>query len=247
MNAALEIRAVCKAYDAETVLDELDLSVQPGEVHALVGLNGAGKTTLMRVALGMTRPESGTVEVLGFDVATAPSTCWAGVGHMIETPFAYPELSVTENLYAAARLHGIDRSHADHAVLEIVSRLGLDPFARRRAAALSLGNKQRVGLASALVHHPRLLILDEPTNALDPSGVVLLRDLVREVANSGAGVLVSSHHLDEVARVADRISAIHRGRIVGELDPSGSELERAFFELVHRADQAMSAGKRSVA
>ena len=247
MNAALAIRRVCKAYDAEPVLNDLDLSVRPGEVRALIGLNGAGKTTLMRVALGMSRPDSGTIEVLGYDVANAPATCWAGVGHMIETPFAYPELSVTENLYAAARLHGVDRSKAHEAVREIVSRLGLEPFAKRRAAALSLGNKQRVGLASALVHRPRLLILDEPTNALDPSGVVLLRDLVREVAEAGTGVLVSSHHLDEVARVADRISVIHRGSIVGELDPTGAELERAFFDLVHRADQEMSVAERSVA
>jgi ABC-2 type transport system ATP-binding protein len=100
-------------------------------------------------------------------------------------------------------------------------------------------------LASALVHRPRLLILDEPTNALDPSGVVLLRDLVRRVAHEGTGVLVSSHHLDEVARVADRISVIHRGVIVGELDPTGAELERAFFGLVHRADEEMCPASES--
>ena len=112
------------------------------------------------------------------------------------------------------------------------------PGPERRASTLSLGNRQRVGLASALVHRPRLLVLDEPTNALDPSGVVLLRELLLGAARDGAAVLVSSHHLDEVARIADRVSVIHAGAIVGELDPHGVDLERAFFAMVHAADQA---------
>lgn len=237
----LEVRGASKKYDTEVVLDGVDLTVAVGEVRALIGLNGAGKTTLMRAALGMARLDSGFIEVFGCAVPEAPDTCWARVGHMIETPFAYPELTVMENLYAAARLHGVPRFKARAAVDQIITKLGLEPFATRRAAALSLGNKQRVGIASALVHEPRFLILDEPTNALDPSGVVLLRDLIRELAQTGAGVLVSSHHLDEVARVADGISVIHRGRIVGEMDPTGAELEQAFFGLVHDADRVMTA------
>ena len=238
---ALRCAGVGKSYGPQTVLAGVDLDVAAGEVHALVGLNGAGKTTLMRVALGMTRPDRGRVTILGREVPAAGRATWARVGHLVETPFAYPELTVRENLYAAARLHGLDRRAAPTAAGAVVDRLGLGPWAGRRAATLSLGNRQRVGLASALVHSPALLVLDEPTNALDPSGVVLLRDLVAEVAAAGTAVLVSSHHLDEVARVADRVSVIHAGRMVGELDPSGAELEQRFFAMVYDADRAARA------
>ena len=123
----------------------------------------------------------------------------------------------------------------------MIERLALEPWATRRTGTLSQGNRQRLGLAAAVVHRPELLVLDEPTNALDPSGVVLLRDLVAELASAGAAVLVSSHHLDEVARVADRVSVVHRGHVVGELDPSGHDLERTFFALVHQADAEAAA------
>lgn len=120
----------------------------------------------------------------------------------------------------------------------MLSDLELEPWADCRASALSQGNRQRVGLGSALAHEPRLLVLDEPTNALDPAGVLLLRELLLSRTASGAAALVSSHHLDEVARIADRVSVIHAGTIVGELDPHGADLERAFFAMAHAADEA---------
>jgi ABC-2 type transport system ATP-binding protein len=233
-------RAVSKGFGDVAAVRELDLHVAAGEVLALVGLNGAGKTTLMRLVLGMVRPDAGGAEVLGKPVGGRVP--WAGVGHMVEAPFAYPELTVAENLRAAALLHGVPGPVVAPAVSEVLARLQLEPYAARRAGTLSLGNRQRVGLASALVHRPRLLVLDEPTNALDPAGVVLLRDLVVGAAADGAGVLVSSHHLDEVARVADRVAVIHGGRIVGELDPHGAELEQAFFAMVYQADLVARAG-----
>lgn len=233
---ALRCRHLVKQFGDEVVIDNVDLSINSGEVVALVGLNGAGKTTLMRLALAMTHPDSGEARVLEHDVATAGSEQWQGVGQMIETPFAYPELTVTQNLWAAARLHGLPKTEAPRAAARVIERLNLTAYKDRRCSKLSQGNKQRLGLASALVHSPRLLILDEPTNALDPDGVVLLRDLVRAAAHEGTAVLVSSHHLDEVARVADRVEVIHRGRMVGELSRSLTDLEHAFFEMVHTAD-----------
>ncbi len=234
---ALRCSRLTKQFGQGVVIDDLTLSAEPGEVVALIGLNGAGKTTLMRLALAMTHPDSGSAEIFGHDVAAAGPEQWRWVGHMIESPFAYPELTVAQNLWSAARLHGLSRAQAPRAAAQCIERLGLTAYRNRRCSTLSQGNKQRLGLASAVIHSPRLLILDEPTNALDPSGVVLLRDLVKEVAHQGAAVLVSSHHLDEVARVADRVEVIHRGRGVGELPRDIVDLEHAFFEMVHAADR----------
>lgn len=243
-KAALRCSHLTKRFADQVAIYDLDLCVNPGEVVALIGFNGAGKTTLMRLVLAMTRPDSGETRIFGHKVETAGPEQWRHVGQMIETPFAYPELTTAENLWAAARLHGVSKAEADRAAASAIERLGLQAYRDRRASVLSQGNKQRLGLASALVHSPDLLILDEPTNALDPAGVVLLRDLAREVAGEGTAVLVSSHHLDEVARVADRVEVIHGGRVVGELPPDGPDLEHAFFDMVHAADSrtAQSAG-----
>lgn len=236
MTVVLDCDRLSRRYADVTALDDVSLRVHRGEVVALAGLNGAGKTTLMRLALGMARPTSGAARILGHDVRTAPGPVWAEVGQLVETPFAYPELTVRENLWAAARLHGVARSDAHRACDAVIERLGLQEYAGRRCGVLSLGNRQRVGLAAALVHSPDLLVLDEPTNALDPAGVLLLRRLIRESAAAGGAVVVSSHHLDEVARVADRIEVIHRGRLLGELGAGHQDLERAFFDTVYEAD-----------
>jgi ABC-2 type transport system ATP-binding protein len=237
---ALACRGLVKRYRDLTALDGLDLTVAPGEVLALVGFNGAGKTTLMRVALGMCRANAGQVTILGTDL-TSGEPDWSRVGHLISSRFGYPELTVKENLYAAARLHGLAHGPARAATAAAIERLALNPWATRRAGTLSEGNRQRLGLAAAVLHQPALLILDEPTSALDPSGVVLLRELVSELAAAGAAVLVSSHHFDEVARVADRVSVVHSGRVVGELDPTGHDLEPTFFAMVQKADAEASA------
>ena len=167
--------------------------------------------------------------------------CGRAFGHFIEHPFAYPELTVRENIVAAARLHAVPKTEANRLATVWTGRFELDQWADRRARTLSLGNRQRVGLACVLAHGPDLLILDEPTNALDPAGVLLLRDAILERAGLGAGALVSSHHLDEVARIADRISVVHAGRVIGSLEPHAIDLERAFFAMVHAFDAAAGA------
>lgn len=215
----------------------LSLRVGAGEVVALVGLNGAGKTTLMRLALGMLRPRSGVVRLFGAPLAALPQRAWGRVGALIEGPAAYPELTVRENLRIASLLRGA--TPAPRAVLE---RFGLGGVADRRYRRLSLGTKQRVGLAVALQHDPRLIVLDEPTNALDPASVILLRDQLRHRAAGGAGILVSSHHLDEVARIADRVVLMNAGRLIGTLDTAGPDLERAFFERIRADDERRHAG-----
>ena len=234
--ARLETRDVRRVYRDVHAVEGVDLKVHAGEILALVGLNGAGKTTLMRLLLAMVRPSGGTVQVLGHDAAQCTAAQWARVGHLIETPFAYPELTVHENVVVAGRLHGLSAADAGPAATDVLRRLALESFAQRRSRTLSLGNRQRLGLACAMVHRPDVLVLDEPTNALDPRGVLVVRAALRDAAQRSAAVLVSSHHLDEVARVADRIAVMHRGRVIGTLDPAGADLERAFFAMVYDAE-----------
>lgn len=238
--AALAAEGLARTYAGEVALAGVDLTVGPGEIHAIVGLNGAGKSTLMKLLVGMLRPSAGRALVLGREARTAGAGTWSRVGHLVESAFVYPELTVAENLTAAARLHGVGPVAAARAVEVALEELALAPVRDRRAGILSSGNRQRLGLAAALVHRPGVLVLDEPTNALDPVGVVDLRGLLLERAHGhGAAVLVSSHHLDEVSRVADTITVLHRGTVVGGLRPGDVDLERRFFGVVHAAERSL--------
>ncbi|MCK0116417.1 ABC transporter ATP-binding protein [Isoptericola sp. S6320L] len=227
-------------FGERTALAGLSVAVGPGEVVALVGLNGAGKTTALRVLTGRLRPAGGTARVLSADPATLGPTAARRFGHVVGAALVSPDLTVTENVRTAALLHGVPRAEVATVGSAVVQRLDLEVWAHARARTLSAGNAQRLGIACAVVHGPSALVLDEPTSALDPRGVVLVRELVRSLADAGAGVLVSSHHLDEVARVADRVVVVHGGRDVGELAP-GPEMERRFFARVLEADAAVPA------
>jgi len=238
--ALLRADGVARRFGDEPAVAGINLELVAGEIHALVGLNGAGKTTLMRLLLGMVRPDAGRVTLrtdgAPVEVAHVPAIAWRAVGHLVETPFTYAELTVTETVRSAARLHGMTADDAGAAAERVIDELALRHWASRRTRTLSLGNRQRVGLACALVHHPDVLVLDEPTNALDPAGVLLVRRRLLDAAAGGAAVLVSSHHLDEMARIADRITVLHRGRVIGSLPPGGTDLERLFFEMVYTAE-----------
>jgi ABC-2 type transport system ATP-binding protein len=239
MSPAIEARGLRRHFGETVALDDLSLTVENGEIHAIVGLNGAGKTTLMRILLSMSATDpggGGAARILGVNVDVAGAAVWSRVGHMIEYPLAYPELTVRQNLVAAGRLHGLTRPAAVAGTDRLLSELALTPWADRRSKALSLGNKQRLGIACATIHDPQVLILDEPTNALDPAGILVVRAALQRAVARGAAVLVSSHHLDEVARIADRISVLHAGRIIGTLQPSIADLELAFFAMLHRFD-----------
>jgi ABC-2 type transport system ATP-binding protein len=232
----LAARGLVREYAPGAGVSGIDLEVGAGEIHALVGLNGAGKTTLMRLLLGMLRPSAGVAAIDGHDVATAPALVWSRVGHLVDHPLAYGELTTRSNVAVAARLQGLPRRQIDAAVDRVMAELDLGHYADGRARVLSQGNRQRLGLAAALVHDPTAIVLDEPTNGLDPAGVILLRERLLRRAAAGAGILVSSHHLDEVARVSSHITVVNRGRVVGDLDPAGVDIERAFFAQV-RADE----------
>lgn len=241
MSADLVARRVTRVFRGGAGVHEMDLHVRPGEIHALVGLNGAGKSTLMKLLLGMLRPTAGVVSLGGIPLRNLPGSAWAGVGHVVEHPFAYGDLTVRENLLLSARLRGLNSVRAGAAVAGAVEELGLELYADVLARRLSTGNRQRVALAAALQHRPCVAVLDEPSSALDPAGVLLLRDCLRRHAAAGSAILVSSHHLDEVARIADRITVVNAGRIIGELDPAATDLERVFFDRVLADDRQREA------
>jgi ABC-2 type transport system ATP-binding protein len=222
---AIETHQLTKNFGDVRAVDAIDLRVGLGEIYGFLGLNGAGKTTTIRALLGMIRPSAGGVLVLGKAIGPKGRGPWAEVGHLVESPSAYPELTVRENLDIARRLHGIKESKA---VDEIMERLSLASYADRKAGTLSMGNLQRLGLSRALLHHPELIILDEPANGLDPAGVVEIRDLLQSlVRENGVTIFMSSHILTEVDRLATRIGIIHKGRLIEELDTDKLEALRA--------------------
>lgn len=213
---AIEVRGLTHRFGPTLVLDGIDLSVGPGQVYGFLGRNGAGKTTLIRSLLGLLAPSAGEIRLLGQPVrgGRTPADLWRQVGYLVEGPGLYPTLTVRDHLAIAARYRQLSPSAVD----DIIGQLALGRFADVAARALSLGNRQRLGLALALAHRPRLVVLDEPVNGLDPAGVVEVRQLIRSLADEGVTVFMSSHLIAEVARLADRVGVVHGGRLVDELD-----------------------------
>ena len=221
MTFAIETNNLSKSFGDVQAVTAVNLHIKLGEIYGFLGLNGAGKTTTIRSLLGMVRPTFGTVRVMGQQVGPHGQGPWQQVGHMVETPTAYPELTVKENLEIARRLQGI----ADKSVIErTTEQLKLSPYNHRKAGTLSTGNRQRLGLARALLHQPKLLILDEPTSGLDPAGVVEIREFLASlVREQGVTIFMSSHILPEVARLATRIGIIHQGCLIEELETDNLE------------------------
>jgi ABC-2 type transport system ATP-binding protein len=210
----VETNNLTKRYGATTVVNQVSLQIPKGKIYGFLGLNGAGKTTTMRMLLGMIKPSEGSVALFGKKVSGHDSV-WKKVGYMIESTCAYPDLSVLENLRIFYRYHGLD----DKQIIDrVIARLKLDAYRDVKASRLSLGNLQRLGLARALMHTPELLILDEPVNGLDPSGIVEIRHLLQELSSQGTTVLISSHLLSEISKIADTIGIIHQGNLIKELE-----------------------------
>ena len=215
-STAIEANGITKRFGDVLAVNELSLNIHKGEIYGFLGLNGAGKTTTIRMLLGMIKPSKGSVSLFGTKVQPGQRAVWQRVGYMVETPHAYPDLTVRENLEIVRQL----RELPDKNIVEkIMEQMGLSSYANRLARVLSLGNAQRLGLAKALIHHPDLLLLDEPANALDPAGIVEVRNLLRGLAeNNGVTIFISSHILSEVARLATRIGVVHQGKLVKELN-----------------------------
>jgi ABC-2 type transport system ATP-binding protein len=207
----LELDAVSRRYGDVVALDDLTLSVPGATICGFVGPNGAGKTTAMRIALGVLAADAGAVRWQGRPVDAATR---ARFGYMPEERGLYPKMRASDQLQYLARLHGVARAEAAAAAGRWIERMGLAARARDRVEALSLGNQQRVQLAAALVHDPAALVLDEPFSGLDPIGVDVMSEVLRERAAAGVSVLFSSHQLELVERLCDTVAIIKAGRLV---------------------------------
>ncbi len=230
----IRAQSLVKLYDqsASPAVDHVDLTVRAGEIYGFLGPNGAGKTTTLRMLLGLVRPTSGTATVLG-ETAGSPSAL-ARTGSMIEGPAFYPYLSGRDNLRVVARLAGVPADRIDPALAAVdLSGRGRDHF-----SAYSLGMKQRLGVAAALLKDPELVVLDEPTNGLDPAGMRDMRALVVELGRQGRTVILSSHLMAEVQEVCDRVAVIADGRIVAESTVEALRGGTSLLVAAHPTDRA---------
>lgn len=238
MDHAVKIENFSKSYGDVNAVKNISLSVKPGEIYGFLGRNGAGKTTTIRAMLGMIHPTAGRINILGEPVGPAGQGPWARVGYLVENASAYPDLTVRENLEIARRLHAVQDKHAVDAVID---RLGIRTYAKRKAGKLSTGNLQRLCLARAILHQPEMLILDEPTNGLDPAGVVEIRKLLADLVRTHkVTIFMSSHILTEVERLATRIGIIHHGEILEDLDTSKLQNYRRQQLEIQTRDQALA-------
>ncbi|MDF2944125.1 MAG: bacitracin transporter ATP-binding protein [Herbinix sp.] len=222
MDEIIKTDKLSKSYQEVHAVEGVSLNVRKGEIYGFLGLNGAGKTTTIRMLLGMIRPTSGTSYLLGKKVDAGNQQLWKSIGYLVETPYSYPELTVWDNLEISRRLHNIaDKSTVD----SVIDKLQLTTYRDRKAKNLSLGNAQRLGLAKAMLNNPKILILDEPINGLDPAGIVEIRKLLQDLSmNKGVTVFISSHILGEVAKLANRIGIIHQGSLVQEVNTNKLDL-----------------------
>ena len=212
-NIILETKELTKIYGRQKAVDSVDITVYEGEVFGFLGPNGAGKTTTLGMALGLVHPTSGDVKVLGQRVTPNHVQALKDVGALLGAPAFVPYLSAWDNIELVSRLTpGVDKKR----IGEVIELVGLTDAARKKVSKFSTGMKQRVGLAITLVHRPRFVILDEPTNGLDPAGMREIRQLLRSLVENGTSVFLSSHLLNEVQQVCDRIAVLNKGRVVAQ-------------------------------
>ncbi|MGB3764384.1 MAG: ABC transporter ATP-binding protein [Ornithinimicrobium sp.] len=211
----IRTHSLTKRFGSVTAVDGVDLDVREGDVYGFLGANGSGKTTTVRMLLGLVLATSGQIEVLGQPMPRSARTVLPSVGALVEGPAAYPHLSGRANLSLLdAAGSGTSRRGRKVRVREALEQVGLDPGDRRSVRAYSLGMRQRLGLANALLRQPRLLVLDEPTNGLDPQGIHEIRELLLALNSRGTTVVLSSHLLAEVEQTCTRVGVLDRGRLV---------------------------------
>ena len=242
-DTAIELAGLTKDYGNVRAVQDLTLRVRAGEIYGFLGRNGAGKTTTIRMILGLITPTAGRVSIFGRELRKDRVAGLSSIGYLVESAAAYPNLTVRENLEIHRRLLGA----SPDTVEERIESQHLEAYRDRRAGRLSLGNKQRLGLARAFLGWPRILVLDEPANGLDPAGIVEIRGLLLRLSRDrGVTVFLSSHILGEISQLADRIGIIHQGRLIEEIGSAqaararSSEIEIAVSDPT-RAARALAA------
>jgi ABC-2 type transport system ATP-binding protein len=247
---ALDIAGLSKSFDRPVVID-LDLKVRSGEFYALLGPNGAGKTTILRMVAGLLQPDAGTISVFGTDTERDPLAAKRIIAWVSDEPMVYDRLTPYEYLEFVAGLWQIDARRAEKRARELVGWLGLAPHADERCGGFSKGMLQKVALAGALVHDPRLIILDEPLTGLDAGSARQVKDVLLEKVRDGATIIMTTHILEVAERMAERIGVIDGGRLIAEgtltelqalVGRDGTSLEEIFLNLVAGPDAGPDAG-----
>ena len=236
-EAAVSVERLEKTLGKNKVLRGISFQAQPGEIFGLLGPNGAGKTTTLRIISTLLSPDSGRVEVLGFDTLNAPEEVRRRIGVVTADIGVYPRLSARENITYFARLSEVQETELKRRVDAVIERLDIGSFADQRAESLSSGQKQKVAIARAIVHDPQVLMFDEPTSNLDVLASREVREFMVESKGRGKCVIFSTHVMHDAERLCDRITILHEGRVVvsgptAEVRGNRAELEDAFLELV---------------
>ena len=235
----IETKQLTKVYGDQTAVNAVNLHVKRGQIYGLLGRNGAGKTTIMKMILGLTPITSGEADIFGKNIKGQEKRVYPRIGAIIETPGFYPNLTGTENLEIFARLRGTAASNAVKNALEVV---GLPYKDKKLFGKYSLGMKQRLGIANAILHDPELLILDEPTNGLDPIGIAEVRDFIKDLSvERGKTILISSHILSEIQLLADDIGIIDHGVLLEESSMSELEKKNSKYILLQVSDVSKAA------
>ncbi|MDM5153093.1 ABC transporter ATP-binding protein [Bacillus sp. DX1.1] len=214
MSTVIKTTNLTKIYGKQKSVDNLNINVNQGEIYGFIGRNGAGKTTTIRMLLGLIKPTSGKIEIFGEDLFKNQKEILRRIGSIVEVPGFYENLTAKENLLINAKIIGVHKKNAIEEALEIV---GLERVTKKLVGKYSLGMKQRLGIARTLLHYPELLILDEPTNGLDPIGIKEMRKLIKSLAQErNITILISSHILAEVEQLVDHMGIIHEGKLLEE-------------------------------
>ena len=211
MEYIVQTENLSKSFGKEQAVSNINLKIRKGEIYGFLGPNGAGKTTTIRMLLGLMKPSSGTIKIFQKDSMKERINILAKVGSLVENPSYYPHLTAYENLEALRKILGVPKSRIDE-VLEIVR---LKDAANKKVKGFSLGMKQRLGIAASLLHNPELLILDEPTNGLDPSGIIEIRNLIKRLPSEyGMTIIISSHLLSEIDQMATQVGIVTKGKMI---------------------------------
>ena len=234
----LEAQGLTRRYGPLIALDHLDLTIEAGQIFGLLGPNGAGKTTTLKLMTGLLRPSAGTVRVAGLDLLDRPREARRLIGYVADEPYLYEKLSPEEFLRFSAEIYGVPPAEIAGRTARLLRLFDLEPQGSKLIEGLSHGMKQKVALAGALIHEPRVLFLDEPTVGLDPRGARTLKALLRRLADRGVTIVLSTHILEIAERLCDRVAILDRGRLAAvgtltELRSDGGErtLEQIFLDM----------------